>query len=58
MLKRLVDEHRLTQEQIAKAVGVSQPTIHRAMVGGSSIAYETGKKIEALYSSTVTSEAA
>jgi predicted transcriptional regulator len=47
-----------SQEQIAKEVGVSQPTIHRAVVGGSAISYTTGKKIEALHASVDTSKAA
>lgn len=48
----------LSQAKIAREVGVSQPTIHRAMVDGSSISYEAGKKIEKLYVERVIPKAA
>lgn len=38
----------LSQNDIAVAIGVSQPTIHRAL-RGRQIIYETGKAIERLY---------
>ncbi|WP_374979033.1 helix-turn-helix domain-containing protein [Pseudomonas solani] len=38
------------QREIAKEVGVSQPTIHRAL-RGSSVSYETGKALERLLES-------
>jgi predicted XRE-type DNA-binding protein len=38
----------MKQGAIAEAVGVSQPTIHRAL-HGADVLYATGKKIESLY---------
>lgn len=43
----------LSQAEIAEMVGVSQPTVHRAMTSGSVVKYETGKKIEQLYAERV-----
>ncbi|WP_271194520.1 winged helix-turn-helix domain-containing protein [Pseudomonas turukhanskensis] len=40
-------EDGLRQHEIAEHVGVSQPTIHRALKGAS-VLYETGKAIEQL----------
>lgn len=57
MLKA-INEFGLSQQQIADKVGASQPTIHRAMNGGSAITYETGKKIESLYNSLFPAKAA
>ncbi|MCY1279135.1 hypothetical protein D9M69_462350 [compost metagenome] len=37
-----------TQRAIARQIGVSQPTVHRAAAGGA-IFYDTGKAIERLY---------
>lgn len=48
----------MSQAKIAKEVGVSQPTIHRAMAGESSISYEAGKRIESLYLSLLSEKAA
>lgn len=49
MLKALITSG-LSQYDIAIAIGVSQPTIHRAL-RGRQIIYETGKAIERLYES-------
>jgi predicted XRE-type DNA-binding protein len=49
----LISETGLSQQEIASIVGVSQPTIHRAMTCGAAVKYETGKKIELLYSERV-----
>lgn len=38
----------LTQQQIADAIGASQPSVHRAEKGAE-VLYVTGKAIEALY---------
>ncbi|MDH0337615.1 hypothetical protein [Metapseudomonas otitidis] len=46
LLKALIDKGFL-QREIAKEVGVTQPTIHRALKG-SSVSYELGKAIERL----------
>lgn len=48
----------MSQAQIAGLVGVSQPTIHRILEKGQRVDYETGKKIEAIYSSLGESKAA
>ena len=45
----------LSQNDIAVAIGVSQPTIHRAL-RGRQIIYETGKAIERLYAEKCPSE--
>jgi len=38
----------LSQQQIATAIGASQPSVHRAEKG-SAVLYTTGKAIEALH---------
>jgi len=48
----------LTQSEIAERIGVSQPTVYRAMKAGSDVGYEVGKKIEILYSESVEQKAA
>lgn len=48
----------MSQAKIAKEVGVSQPTIHRAMMHGESISYCVGKKIEVLYAENTASKKA
>lgn len=44
-------ERGLSQAAIAKHIGTTQPTIHRASKGAA-VRYETGKAIEALYAQT------
>jgi len=51
MLKEL-REAGLSQAEIAKRVGTSQPTVCRIM-SGAATNYEFGKKIEALHASAV-----
>ena len=48
----------MSQAQIADSIGVTQPTVHRAMTAGSDVGYETGKKIEMLYCERVIPKAA
>jgi len=47
MLEDLI-EKGFSQHAIAKRVGTTQPTIHRALKG-SDTRYETGKEIEAMH---------
>lgn len=42
----------MSQAKIADAIGVSQPTVYRALNGGP-MQYEPGKRVEALYSDRV-----
>lgn len=56
MLKALTDGG-MSQNEIAKAIGVSQPTIHRALKG-SPMLYDSGKRIEQLYAERVAGPAA
>lgn len=42
----------MSQNDIAEAIGVSQPTIHRALKG-SPMLYDSGKRIEQLYAERV-----
>lgn len=44
-----ISESGMSQDDIATRVGVTQPTIHRAMKKGEMVSYDTGKRIEALY---------
>ena len=48
----------LTQSEIAERIGVSQPTVYRAMRSGSDVGYEVGKKIEKLYGESCQKKAA
>ncbi len=49
MLEALIAQG-LSQSEIAITIGVSQPTIHRAL-RGRQVIYETGKALERLYAS-------
>lgn len=51
MLKALI-EAGMTQQGIADAIGVTQPTVFRAL-NGSDVRYTTGKAIESLYAQKV-----
>jgi len=49
MVNRLLSEGGFSQPALAALVGVSQPTINR-ISKGSKTSYESGKKIESIYS--------
>ncbi|MBL4835758.1 MAG: helix-turn-helix domain-containing protein [Pseudomonas sp.] len=51
MLKAIADTG-MSQAKIAEAIGVSQPTVYRAMNGGP-MRYEPGKQVEALYAQVI-----
>jgi hypothetical protein len=52
MVRFLIDEAKLTEAQIASAIGLSQPSVHRIGRGTQRrIGYEPGDRLRALYES-------